>query len=519
MVKYLFLIFGYFFLVASCAMQGSINGGPTDKNAPYIISEKSEPMPGTVNFKASEIKLKFNEFYRLNEPNTSMFIVPPSVKLIPIAKDRELLIKLDGQLKDSTTYAIYFNKSIKDIHEGNDSLLSYVFSTGSYIDSLTYTGKVIDAFNRTPAAKLTLSLIPDTATTFSQKALYFCMSDVNGVFKFKYIKPGSYKLVAFADGNNDLIPQSFEYSGFKSAPIRIFTNVNDSIPLIAFPSKPKGSMRSSLFQGPGYFTISANHNLKTANFYHEGKTFTPSFIHHSNDSISFYHSPAEKDTFQLIVSHDSKSDTLNIKTYEKERKKQPKLFPLLKTAWGQPIDFSFSDELVAILKDSVKVFANDSIPVEGVFKVVDGKLRFTYSWKEGWKTIGFKFLTSSLVFKNYKEKFKTETNVPIFDEKEVGTLKFVTKDLKPGSYIELLKEGKVIGRHAIVSNEKEHVFDYLEKGNYGIRWIDDSNSNGLWDTGDLATKQQPEEVKLFSDIIVVRPNWEIEIVLSIDKWR
>jgi hypothetical protein len=326
-------------------------------------------------------------------------------------------------------------------------------------------------------------------------------------------------LVVFADGNNDLIPQSFEYSGFKSAPIRIFTNVNDSIPLVAFPSKPKRSMRSSLFQGPGYFTISANHNLKTANFYHEGKTFTPSFIHHSNDSISFYHSPAEKDTFQLIVSHDSKSDTLNIKTYEKERKKQPKLFPLLKTAWGQPIDFSFSDEVVAILKDSVKVFANDSIPVEGVFKVVDGKLRFTYSWKEGWKTIGFKFLTSSLVFKNYKEKFKTEINVPIFDEKEVGTLRFVTKELKPGSYIELLKEGKVIGRHAIVSNEKEHVFDYLEKGNYGIRWIDDSNSNGLWDTGDLATKQQPEEVKLFSDAIVVRPNWEIEIVLSKDKWR
>ena len=519
MVKYLFLIFGYFFLVASCAMQGSINGGPTDKNAPYIISEKSEPMPGTVNFKASEIKLKFNEFYRLNEPNTSMFIVPPSVKLIPIAKDRELLIKLDGQLKDSTTYAIYFNKSIKDIHEGNDSLLSYVFSTGSYIDSLTYTGKVIDAFNRTPAAKLTLSLIPDTATTFSQKALYFCMSDANGVFKFKYIKPGSYKLVAFADGNNDLIPQPFEYAGFKSAPIRIFTNVNDSIPLIAFPSKPKRSMRSSLFQGPGYFTISANHNLKTANFYHEGKTFTPSFIHHSNDSISFYHSPAEKDTFQLIVSHDSKSDTINIKTYEKERKKQPKLFPLLKTAWGQPIDFSFSDEVVAILKDSVKVFANDSIPVVGAFQVIDGKLRFTYTWKEGWKTIGFKFLTSSLVFKNYKEKFKTEINVPIFDEKEVGTLRFVTKELKPGSYIELLKEGKVIGRHAIVSNEKEHVFDYLEKGNYGIRWIDDSNSNGLWDTGDLATKQQPEEVKLFSDIIVVRPNWEIEIVLSKDKWR
>jgi hypothetical protein len=326
-------------------------------------------------------------------------------------------------------------------------------------------------------------------------------------------------LVAFADGNNDLIPQSFEYSGFKSAPIRIFTNVNDSIPLVAFPSKSKRSIRSSLFQGPGYFTISANHNLKTANFYHEGKTFTPSFIHHSNDSISFYHSPAEKDTFQLIVSHDSKSDTINIKTYEKERKKQPKLFPLLKTAWGQPIDFSFSDEVVAILKDSVKVFANDSIPVVGAFQVIDGKLRFTYTWKEGWKTIGFKFLTSSLVFKNYKEKFKTEINVPIFDEKEVGTLRFVTKELKPGSYIELLKEAKVIGRHAIVPNEKEHVFDYLEKGNYGVRWIDDSNSNGLWDTGDLASKQQPEEVKLFSDTIVVRPNWEIEIVLSKDKWR
>ena len=518
MVKYLFLVVFGVFLVSSCAMQGSINGGPTDKNAPYFLQDKCIPSSGTTEFKSNEIKLRVNEFYRLNEPTTSIFIVPATVKVIPIAKDRELTLKLEGDLKDSTTYAIYFNKSIKDIHEGNDSLLTYVFSTGKFIDSLTYSGKVIDAFKRIPVAKLTMSLIPDTATTFSQKALYFCTTDQNGIFQFKYIKQGKYKLVAFMDGNNDLVPQNFEYTGFSSSNIDITTSKIDSIPIVAFPSKPKKFLRTTLFQAPAYFTISANENLKSAKFFHDGKEITSKINYHSSDSISFYHSTFEKDTLQLFIEHANKIDTLYIKTFEKERKKSPKIISTTKRGWNQAIDIEFTDEVVSFLQDSIKVYANDSLPVKGSFVVVDGMLRYTYPWSDGWKKISFKFLSTALIFKNFKEKFKLEWSVDILDEKQVGTLRLITKDVLPASIIELLKDGKVVHRHTVNLNEKEHVIDYLEKGDYGVRWIDDVSKNGLWDTGQLELKIQPEGVRIFKDTIVIRPNWEIEIVLSNDKW-
>jgi hypothetical protein len=42
-----------------------------------------------------------------------------------------------GELSKETTYAIYLNRTVKDVHEGNDTLITYVFSTGKWIDSIT----------------------------------------------------------------------------------------------------------------------------------------------------------------------------------------------------------------------------------------------------------------------------------------------------------------------------------------------------------------------------------------------
>ena len=207
-----------------------------------------------------------------------------------------------------------------------------------------------------------------------------------------------------------------------------------------------------------------------------------------------------------------------IKTFEKERKKLPKIISTIKRGWNQTIDIAFTDEIASFSQDSIKVYANDSLPVKGSFVVVDGMLRYTYPWSDGWKKISFKFLSTALIFKNFKEKFKLEWSVDILDEKQVGTLRLITKDVLPGSIIELLKDGKVVHRHTVNLNEKEHVIDYLEKGDYGVRWIDDVSKNGLWDTGQLELKIQPEGVRIFKDTIVIRPNWEIEIVLSKDKW-
>ena len=57
-----------------------------------------------------------------------------------------LKIKILDTLKDNTTYSFNFGNSILDNNEGNlFPNYKYVFSTGSYIDSLTLKGTAIDA--------------------------------------------------------------------------------------------------------------------------------------------------------------------------------------------------------------------------------------------------------------------------------------------------------------------------------------------------------------------------------------
>ena len=63
-------------------------------------------------------------------------------------KGKFLYIELKEELKPNTTYNLNFGNSIADITEGNlAGELQYVFSTGDFLDSLTWLGTVKNAFN------------------------------------------------------------------------------------------------------------------------------------------------------------------------------------------------------------------------------------------------------------------------------------------------------------------------------------------------------------------------------------
>ena len=105
----------------------------TNKLDPAIPSNFS------TNFEAKEIVLQFNEYFVLDKPLKNIIITPvPSQSPSYRIKGKKLIIGLEGELKDSTTYTINFGDAIKDITEGNVTKnFNYVFSTGSYIDSLS----------------------------------------------------------------------------------------------------------------------------------------------------------------------------------------------------------------------------------------------------------------------------------------------------------------------------------------------------------------------------------------------
>ena len=69
------------------------------------------------------------------------------ITILKIDHDKKTVtLTWEDTLENNTTYSIYLNETVQDITESNDSLMVFVFSTGDYIDSLSYQVKVIDAF-------------------------------------------------------------------------------------------------------------------------------------------------------------------------------------------------------------------------------------------------------------------------------------------------------------------------------------------------------------------------------------
>ena len=144
-----FLVLMLIFIVG-CAKRGTITGGEKDTLAPILTS--SLPKKYGVNFKGKEVKLYFDEYIKLKDINKQLIVSPPmneAPDISPNGASRFISIKIKDTLMPDTTYSFNFGQSIQDNNEGNPyQQFKYVFSTGSYIDSLSVEGTVRDALEQ-----------------------------------------------------------------------------------------------------------------------------------------------------------------------------------------------------------------------------------------------------------------------------------------------------------------------------------------------------------------------------------
>jgi uncharacterized protein (DUF2141 family) len=199
-----FLIISLFSLIIACAKISSPSGGPRDRKLPVTI--KSMPAYGALNFKGSNIAITFDEYVVLDNI-AEKFMVSPPVKKKPrvFLKGKNVEVEFYEQLKDSTTYTLYFQDAIKDLNEGN-VLLNYqfVFSTGAVIDSLSVTGNVFNAFNLNVPEKTLALMYRELADSAVKKHLpeYITRVNQDGYFRIDNIRPGNYRLYALKDVDN-----------------------------------------------------------------------------------------------------------------------------------------------------------------------------------------------------------------------------------------------------------------------------------------------------------------------------
>ena len=126
---------GYF--LYSCANPVSPSGGPMDEDPPQLVN--SEPPLFTKNFNVAKIKITFNEFIQLKDVTNQVIISPPMDEMPDFkVKGKSLIIELNEELKENTTYNIFMGNAVVDLTENNPAAnFQYVFSTGDMIDSLS----------------------------------------------------------------------------------------------------------------------------------------------------------------------------------------------------------------------------------------------------------------------------------------------------------------------------------------------------------------------------------------------
>jgi Bacterial Ig-like domain/Polysaccharide lyase family 4, domain II len=219
-----FLLIVYAMSGSGCAMMSPPTGGPKDTLPPVLIS--ALPKNFTVNFNTNRILFTFDEYVTIDKIQENL-IISPTPKLNPLVdfKLKTVTVKLKDTLLNNTTYQLYFGKAIKDVNEGNIlKNFTYVFSTGKYVDSLQFSGRVIVANTGKPDSTIIVLLHKklDDSAVINDRARYVTHVDSAGYFTFTHLAAGTYALYALKDesGTRKYLSKS-QLFAFSNEPVTI----------------------------------------------------------------------------------------------------------------------------------------------------------------------------------------------------------------------------------------------------------------------------------------------------------
>jgi uncharacterized protein (DUF2141 family) len=562
------------FLCFSCAQQAHLTGGDQDVTLPVILNQ--EPPHLTTAFQAAHIRIYFDEYVELVNPSETFLISPPLPRQPDyVLKGKSLIITLNNELADNTTYIISCNQGIKDLTEGNFlPLTTFVFSTGDYIDSLSLAGCVKNAFTLLPEEKTGVMLYryDEDSILLKNPPYYYTTTDQQGNFLFSNVAEGVYQLCALSDKNkNYLFDQTDELVAFSSDPVTpvyiapppvISTDTSNSTNTdttatvqdsLAYPPIDYSTNTLWMFEEQDTSLRFLRREFK-GNYRHDfifknsiedfqlnqisnkdtlitcliryNKTqdtlsvFLTSF---SSEPVDFelYANRQLLDTISFNPSQKTmatgrasrRSDTAaNYLTYQEITKGELNQSPcILFTSPVQTFD-STRCLLIEQRKDG-----NDTLPIICSFiDSIKTMLTFPYPYKE--KTTYTLLCPDSLFWSWYTTCNDTiAVNFTTKSSKDYGAIRINYQLEQEGNYIVQLLSGDksdIVQEDFIVS-DKSVTYNYLKPAKYRIRVIADANNNKKWDSGKYIIRQQPEKIIYFDKIIDLQPNWKVEETFNV----
>jgi len=460
---------------SGCASILPPSGGPKDTLPPVLVS--AVPKNISLNFNAKQIVLTFDEYVTIDQIQKNL-IVSPTPKINPIVtyKLKTVTIKLKDTLQPNSTYQLNFGKAIRDVDEANVLRnFTYVFSTGSYLDSLQFSGRVIVA--KTGRADSTLIVMLhknlDDSAVVNDRPPYVARVDTAGYFTFRYVAPGTYAVYALKDesGTRKYLSKSNLFA-FANKPVQIGAEETPSVTLYAYEEEQDTKKQ----------------NNKTT------VTTTPA--------------KSEKDK--------EKDKRLILKTNLSEGRLD--ILGNLKFEFGTALkDFDstklrFTDEQYKNITNYRLIKDKDTThkTVELVYKwLPDTKYNIIAEKDFADDSAGRKLLkTDTIAFQTKRESEYGEL-----------TLAFKNLDMSKNPVLILMQGDEIKFSFPLTSRQfKQALF---LPGDYKMSILYDDNKNGVWDPGEFFGKhKQPEKVQRVyfnnkKNALTIKSNWDNDIDISL----
>jgi uncharacterized protein (DUF2141 family) len=533
--------------VVSCAQVVRPTGGKTDNNAPEVV--RFLPENKSLQFKGKSFSILFNEFFTVKDVSKQWIISPP-LKTMPEykIKGKLLTISFEDTLKENTTYNFNFGKSIADVNESNEAIgLSYIFSTGTFIDSLQLSGNISLALNKVKEKDVLVMLYDESRCkedSFPYKKLpdYFAMSDASGSYTLNYIKPGKYKAIALKDANNNYLFDSFEEAiGFSDSIInvqsntlldfKLFTEIEEKTYLKNKSNGEYGCFNLYFNKAMPNLQIEALHPIKQ-------KDWAIIEMSKFKDTVNIYLKDFSNDTIKLLLKDkDTAIDTLDFAVLPKEK-------------------FSSKGKRISVPKASIKVS-----PADGGIRDLNSRITISVNhpveflnkdsiiFLEGKKKIPYQLIKTDSIGRKYEFDcklmndsnysltllpgavtdcfgYKNDTTRSNFKEPALETFGNIYLTTSADStaktinfskehlLLQLLNEKGDVLRSQKLTNYETISYLNFKPGNYKAQIIIDDNNNNQWDTGNYLKKQQAEKIIFMNATMNLRANWDLE-----EEWK
>jgi hypothetical protein len=518
----------FLLIIVSCAKRGSISGGLKDTIAPVL--KVSFPKNYSTSFTGQSIKLTFDEYVKLKDINKQLIISPPIAKkpqILPLTASKTVAINFLEPLEPNTTYSLNFGQSIEDNNEGNPyKQFKYVFSTGTYIDSLSISGNIKDALNKKPDTFVNVMLYEvnnkyNDSIIYKENPRYITNTlDSSATFKIENVKEGKYRLVAMKDLNNNYrFEPKTEKIGFIDKIISIPNDTLFEIKLFKETEKFKAFKPSQSSENSaivGYEGNSKEVKLTLKKGTENLNAYVSSIP--KKDSLKLWFKPLkiEKtaiDSLELYVSKGNYNQQFTFKIKNQKKDTLNITLPSKILDLGETLALNSSIPISKIDASKIQLINKDSlaIPFKIDFDAMNLKLKID-------------FIREPL--ERYKLKLLPESIIDLFDQPNKKELVFAFETKNTSDYgnlrlnlenvkqfpviIELTNKNGEVQLSYYSENSTQIDFNLIKPEVYTLRLIYDDNKNGFWDSGNFLEQKQSEDVIYFPKEIDVRSNWDVQ---------